>query len=188
MKPLAGALRDQAAAVRLLILDVDGVLTDGRLQYGEGGELLKAFHAHDGLGLRLLRNVGVEVAIISARASAPLRRRVADLRIEHAYLGRDDKLRALGELCEATGIQPKHAAFAGDDVLDLLVMREVGLGITVADGHWRVRQEAAWVTAAAGGQGAVREIADGILDAKDALEESLRVLFDAHVGKGAKLQ
>jgi len=163
------ALRQRQAAVRLLACDVDGVLTDGTLYYGERGEALKAFHVRDGLGLRLLRERGVELAVISARTSPALERRLADLRIRHYLPGREDKWAALAGLLGELGIAAAEAGFAGDDLLDLPAMRQVGLAIAVADAHPRVRAEAHWVTAAAGGRGAVREIADALLDARGEL-------------------
>lgn len=184
MSGLPAEIRERAAAVELLILDVDGVLTDGRLNYGADGELFKSFDAKDGLGLRLLMNEGVKVAVISARRSPPLVKRLADLKITHPYLGRDDKLKALDELLVEVNVPLEQVAFVGDDVLDLAVLRRVGLGITVADGHAMVREEAAWVTSAPGGHGAVREISDAILEARGRLQAAVEELLTVHVGKG----
>ncbi len=184
MKPAPAEIRARVAAVELLILDVDGVLTDGRLNYGADGELFKSFDAKDGLGLRLLMNEGVKVAVISARKSPPLVRRLADLKITHPYLGRDDKREALQELLAEVNVPLERVAFVGDDVLDLAVMRRVGLAITVADGHAMVREEAEWVTHAPGGHGAVREVADAILEARGRLRQAVEELLEVHVGKG----
>ncbi|HJK91503.1 MAG TPA: HAD-IIIA family hydrolase [Polyangiaceae bacterium LLY-WYZ-15_(1-7)] len=170
MSGLPHTLRERAAATRLLILDVDGVLTDGRLHYGPDGEQLKVFHVKDGLGLRLLMDEGVEVAVISARRAPALERRLKELRVERAQLGRGDKLAALHELLGELEVDASEVAFMGDDVLDLPVMRAVGLGITPADGHPLVRAEADWVTLGEGGRGAVREVADALLDARGRLE------------------
>jgi len=162
-------VKERAAAVKLLVLDVDGVLTDGSLSYGPEGELTKTFHVRDGFGIRLLLQEGIEVAIISAKDSAPLRARLADLRIGRIFLGREDKLAAFAELLGQVGVDASDVAYVGDDILDLPVMRLVGLPITVCDGHPFVRAEATWVTEAAGGRGAVREVADGLLEARGRL-------------------
>ena len=177
-----------AAAVRLLVLDADGVLTDGRLYYGESGETLKAFHAQDGLGLRLLRNEGVQLAVISGRSSPALARRLADLRIHHVMLGRDDKGAALAECLACAGVPAGEAAFVGDDVLDLVGMRAVGLSVAVADAHWLVRREASWTTQLRGGRGAVREVADGLQIARRRLDGAVEALLSDHVGRGENLQ
>lgn len=181
-------LRALAARVQLLVLDADGVLTDGRLYYGDDGEVVKAFHARDGLGLRLLRNEGVQLAVISGRAAPALERRVRDLRVHHVLLGRDDKRAALDECLLAAGVLAEEAAFVGDDVLDLPGMRAVGLSIAVADAHARVRCEAHWVTAAGGGRGAVREVADALLAARGRLDAAIDELLREHVGRGESLQ
>lgn len=175
--------RDLAARVRLLVLDVDGVMTDGSLCYGADGESTKTFHVKDGLGIRLLSNESVRVAVISARNAPALARRLRDLRVEDAYLGRDDKLAALEELLAATGTPAERAAFVGDDILDLPAMRRVGLPIAVGDAHPLVREEARWVTTLGGGRGAVREVADGLLDARGRLRAACEALLSTDVGK-----
>jgi 3-deoxy-D-manno-octulosonate 8-phosphate phosphatase (KDO 8-P phosphatase) len=172
------ALRQRAAAIRLVIFDVDGVMTDGTLWYGADGEVLKPFHVRDGLGVKLLRRVGIEVAVISGRQSAALERRLADLPIEHVFLGRDDKGNALDELLGRTGIPVEAMAHVGDDVLDLAPMRRVGLGIAVQDAHAAVLAEADWVTQSPGGRGAVREVADGLLDARGDLRQAWEELLE----------
>lgn len=170
------AARERAAAVRALVLDVDGVLTDGTLWYGPDGETVKAFSVRDGLGLRLLRLEGVAVAVISAKRSTPLLARLNDLKVEHLYLGREDKLRALDELASALSITRAEMAYVGDDLVDLPVLDAVGLPITVADGHPRARARAAWITDAPGGRGAVREIAEGLLEARGRLDAACAAL------------
>ncbi len=163
-----GLLREQLARIRLVATDVDGVLTDGSLTYGADGEALKTFHVRDGMGLRLLREAGVEVAVVSARASAALRRRLDDLRVGHVHVGREDKLAALIETLSALGLSADQVAFVGDDVLDLPAMAHAGLAIAVRDAHPRVLAAAQGVTRAAGGRGAIRELADAILAAREA--------------------
>ncbi len=152
--------------VRLLISDVDGVLTDGTLYYGEAGESLKAFNVRDGLGVRMLDDAGIEVAVISARRSPALERRMADLGVRHVLAGRRDKVAALDELLAELSLDAADAAFIGDDLLDREISARVGLAIAVADADPTLRAAAAWVTRAPGGRGAVREVADAILAAR----------------------
>lgn len=161
---------ERLAGLRLVATDVDGVMNQGLLWYGgDGGELVKPFHVRDGLGLRLLAEAGIAVAVVSARGAPPLLRRLEELRIPHVVTGREDKVVALTELCARIGVALEDALFVGDDVLDLPAMRAVGVGAAVADAHPMVRAEAAWVTEAAGGHGALREIADAILEAQGGL-------------------
>ena len=155
----------RAAAIRLLVLDVDGVLTDGTILLG-GGEELKSFHVRDGLGLKRLMNAGVAVAVISGRESAAVTRRMAELGVPHVYQGVEDKLAVLGRLCSTLGIEAAEVAVVGDDLPDLPPMRAAGLAIAVADAQEEVRAAAHWVTRAAGGRGAAREVADGLLAAR----------------------
>ena len=182
MSATGGDLVERRAAIKLLVLDVDGVLTDGGLYYGEHGELVKRFHVRDGLGLRMLREAGVEVAVVSARASAPLARRVADLGIQHCLTGRADKGAALDELVTALGVAREQVAYVGDDLLDLPAMAGAGLAITVADGHPLVKEAADWVTRTPGGQGAVREIADALLDSQGGLDRACARLLGEERG------
>jgi 3-deoxy-manno-octulosonate cytidylyltransferase (CMP-KDO synthetase) len=164
-------------AVRLLASDVDGVLTDGTLYYGPAGEALKSFHVRDGLGVRQLLENGVEVALITGRNDAAVARRAEELGIRHVRVGRDDKWAALEEIMAALGLGAEDVAYVGDDVQDLPVLRRVGLAIAVADAHPSVRAAVHWVTEAAGGRGAIREIADRLL-AKD----DFRVVIPARFG------
>ena len=170
-------IREKATRTRALILDVDGVLTDGRLYYGETGEAFKAFNVKDGLGIQLLIREKIPVAVISARNSPALRKRLNELHVQHMYLGRSDKLACLDELQEILGITSSEMAYCGDDILDLPVLRNVGLSISIADGHYLVREEVDWVTKASGGHGAVREIADALLYAQGRLDESIENLL-----------
>ena len=159
-------LLERAAGIRLLAMDVDGVLTDGKLYYdGSGGEA-KAFSTRDGLGLALLARNGVDLALITARESAAVTRRAAELGIEHVYQGRRRKLDAFNELLSRTGLGAEQVCYAGDDWVDLPVLLRAGLSVTVADGDPVVRQRVHWITRRAGGDGAVREICDLILAAR----------------------
>lgn len=159
-------LLEKARRIRLLVLDVDGVLTDGRLYFDSQGNEIKAFHTRDGLGLKLLQKIGVELALISGRASRMVTDRAAALGIEHVYQGQDDKLAALGSLLDATGHDLADVAFAGDDWIDLPVMARVGLALSVADADPVVREAAHWVSQRGGGHGAVREICQLLIDAQ----------------------
>ena len=150
----------RAADVRLLILDVDGVLTDGRLYYGPDGSEYKAFHARDGSAMKGLMASGVRIAIITGRTSAAVERRAAELGVPHVFTGAEDKAAALAELAEQSGIDPAHMAHVGDDLADLALFTRTGLAFTVPDAHPAVLARADYVTTAVGGVGAVREICD----------------------------
>lgn len=159
-------LLEKAARIRLLAIDVDGVLTDGRIYYDGSGNELKAFHTRDGYGLSALRRHGLLLAFITGRSSAMVERRASELGIHHVFQGRDDKQRALSELLEATDVPKEAVCYAGDDWLDLPVLGRVGLAVTVADADEEVRRRVHWVTSRNGGCGAVREICDLILRAQ----------------------
>ncbi len=163
----AGPRTDVAAArVRLLVLDVDGVLTDGRLYYGTRGEALKVFHVRDGLGMKLLAAAGVTIAVISGRRSGMTGRRCRELGIRHSFQGVEDKLPVFHRLRERLGLAPSVCACVGDDVADIPLMREVGLAFAVADAHPQARSAAQMVTNLPGGRGAVREVCDYLLEAR----------------------
>lgn len=158
--------RQRAAQVRLMIFDVDGILTDGSLHFGPDGEVIKSFNVLDGHGIKLLQQSGVATAIISARQSAIVARRAADLGIVHVQQGIHDKRRAFEQLLEQTAI-PMHACgFIGDDVIDLPILTRVGFAASVPNGHPEVQQRVHYVTKASGGHGAAREICDFILRAQ----------------------
>ena len=162
----------KARAIKLLALDVDGVLSDGRLLFGNHGEELKAFHIQDGLGIKLLRQAGISVAIITGRSSELVTRRAAELNIDYVIQGREDKLQALETLRRQLQLDYQAIAYMGDDLPDLAAMRRAGLGLTVANGHRFVRQHADWQSQAGGGEGAVREACELILRAQDKLQSS----------------
>lgn len=160
------AMNDAAARIRLLVLDVDGVLTDGRLHYGPRGEALKVFHVRDGLGLKLLAKAGVRVAVISGRRSSMTRARCRELGVRHLLQGVDDKLAAFHRLRRQLKLTSADCACVGDDIPDIPLMREVALSFAVADAHPRARKAAQVVTGLPGGKGAVREICDYLLEAR----------------------
>lgn len=163
-------LNTQLAQLEMVIFDVDGVLTDGRLVYGPNGEELKIFHVHDGYGLKQLMKAGIQVAIISGRDCEALRVRLNDLGIKHSYLGQSNKLPALDDLIQKTGIKAVNIAYMGDDEPDLSPMTQVALGFAPANAVSRVQDQAHWVSSVSGGMGAVREICDLILSAKNSSE------------------
>lgn len=156
----------RAAQIRLMIFDVDGVLTDGSLHFGADGELIKTFNVLDGQGIRLLQNSGIATAIISARQSALVQRRASDLGITHVYQGVHDKRTAFEQLLAQTGLLPSQCGFIGDDVIDLPILLQAGFAASVPNGHAEVRQRVHYVTTATGGNGAVRELCDLILQAQ----------------------
>lgn len=165
--------------IRLLVLDVDGVLTDGSLFLGDGGEQYKAFNSRDGHGIRMAQHGGLEVAILTGRQSEVVVHRMRDLGVQHVLQGRRMKQEAMVELLALTGFAPEQAAFVGDDIVDLPAMRRVGLGIAVADAHPLVVEHAHWQTRAAGGHGAVREVCETLLAAQQKLEALLRVYLES---------
>ncbi len=163
----------RAAVIRLVIFDVDGVLTDGRLFFDHDGREYKAFHARDGHGLKLLQQSGVETAVISGRKSRSVALRMDSLGIRHVYQGYEDKRKALQSLQAATGIGPEYMACVGDDTLDLPIMSRVHLAIAVQDAHFAVKRHAHWVTETPGGKGAAREVCDLIMRAQNTLDQAI---------------
>jgi 3-deoxy-D-manno-octulosonate 8-phosphate phosphatase (KDO 8-P phosphatase) len=164
---------EDGANIRLLALDVDGVLTDSQLYFGNDGEELKSFSTLDGQGIKLLQEAGIVVALITARESALVARRAANLGIHHVYQGRHDKLTALHALTQDLALDLAQVAYIGDDLPDLACIRRVGLGITVPNGHGSVKQYARMITAARGGQGAVREVCDFLLKSQGLYEKAI---------------
>ena len=161
--------QDKALPIKLLALDVDGVLTNGKIYYGNSGEELKAFNIKDGLGIKMLQRAGITVAIITGRESAVVTRRATELGINDIIQGREDKLQALEELCQGRGLTLAECAYMGDDLPDLGAINCVGLGLGVADAANPVREAAHWCSSRNGGDGAVREACEFILQAKGQL-------------------
>jgi len=159
--------------IRLLLLDVDGVLTDGSIVYDNHGAEIKSFNAKDGLGIRLLMQSGIQVGIITGRASAALRHRCENLGIKHLYESVADKTKALQDVLQNTAMRTAETAFVGDDLPDLPIMKRVGLAVTVADAPHELRAAADITTTAKGGQGAVREICEAILKAQERWDQIL---------------
>jgi 3-deoxy-D-manno-octulosonate 8-phosphate phosphatase (KDO 8-P phosphatase) len=156
-------LQERCAAVELLVLDVDGVLTDGRIVYADDGTEIKHFHVRDGSALKIWQHVGKESAIITGRTSRVVDVRAAEIGIAHVYQGAAEKLPAYRQLLAQTGRTPNQVCYVGDDVPDLPLLRRCGLAVAVADACPDVLADAHYVTRAAGGSGAVREVIELIL-------------------------
>ncbi len=163
----------RAARVRLMILDVDGVLTDGQLYFGGHGEVLKTFNARDGHGIQLLREAGVEVALLTARRSEIVAVRARELRIERVVQGATDKLAGFEQLLAATCVSADHCGYIGDDWLDLPVLARAGFAATVADAADEVKAIAHWIAPHPGGRGAVRALAEFVVRAQGKFDELL---------------
>lgn len=163
----------RAARVELLVLDVDGVLTDGSLFLGDNGVEYKAFFSRDGHGIKLLMGEGVEVAVITGRHSRVVAERMASLGVTQVHQGQDHKQPVLDGMLAELGIDGDHAACVGDDLVDLPMMRRCGLAVAVADADPRVVERAHWRTRSPGGRGAVREVCELILQARGALDRAL---------------
>jgi 3-deoxy-D-manno-octulosonate 8-phosphate phosphatase (KDO 8-P phosphatase) len=164
---------ERAARIRLLIFDVDGVLTDGSLFVGDDGQEYKAFQSQDGHGIKMLQHYGVEIAIITGRTSRVVEHRMANLGITHVYQGRLEKLPAFEELTQRLSVEPDDTAYVGDDVVDLPIMRRVGLAIAVQDAHPLVKQHAHWQTPRGGGRGAARDVCELLLEAQGNLQQAM---------------
>ena len=164
---------DKLNHVRLLLLDVDGVLNDGSIIYDDKGVETKVFNAKDGLGIELLMEAGIDVGIVTSRASKALYHRCDNLGISLIFDGVHDKSGVLEDISKQTGIPAEEIAFVGDDLVDLPLMRKVGLSVAVADAHETLLENADMVTTARGGAGAVREVCEAILKAQGLWEKTL---------------
>lgn len=158
----------RAKAIKLLLLDVDGVLTDGTITYTHEGTEIKSFNTRDGLGVRLLQQAGVEVGLITARSSEAVTRRARDLKLRYVFQQVSDKVAVYEQVRQELGLEPHNVAYVGDDWLDIPLLTRVGFAATVADAEIEVRKLVHYVARRAGGRGAVREICTLILDAQDA--------------------
>jgi 3-deoxy-D-manno-octulosonate 8-phosphate phosphatase (KDO 8-P phosphatase) len=164
---------EKASRIRLVVFDVDGVLTDGSLYIGDDGQEYKAFHSRDGHGIKMLLHQGVEIAIITGRTSQVVEHRMKNLGISHVYQGKLEKLPAFQELIQKLGVSEEQTAYVGDDVVDLPVMRRVGLAIAVQDAHPLVRQHSHWQTPNPGGRGAARDVCELIMEARGVLDDEM---------------
>ena len=173
MKQIPKYILERAKKIKYLFLDVDGVLTDGKLYFGKSGEELKVFNVKDGQGIRLLQREGIEVGIISARDSEIVTQRANELNISHLFQGEKDKASKLEEFIASRSLKLDEIAFLGDDIPDLRVIKMVGLGFCVADSSEHIIKSADWRTESNGGHGAIREVAELLLTAQQKLSSSL---------------
>ena len=164
---------NRAKQIRLIIFDVDGVLTDGSLYLGDDGQEYKAFNSKDGLGMKLLQKSGVEIGIITGRTSNVVTIRMESLGIRDVYQGQRHKVPAFEELRDKLGLKNEQIAYVGDDVVDLPIMRNVGLAIAVQDAHKLAVEHSHWRTSARGGRGAAREVCELLLEAQGKLSTAL---------------
>lgn len=174
LEGLADAIVARARPIRALVLDVDGILTDGRLLYANSGEELKAFNIQDGLGIKLVQGAGIKVAIITSRKSPALERRAHELGVERVWVGVEYKLEAFRMLTDALQLAPEQCAAMGDDLPDLPVLKRCGFSATVPEAPAVVRAHATHVTRRAGGAGAVREICELLLASQGQWENTLK--------------
>ena len=173
-------LAERQAKIRLLLLDVDGVLTDGRIPYDDEGVQTQSYHVRDGLGIRLLQAAGIAVGLITGRATRALHHRCRDLGIDLLLDGVKDKTAALAGVLAERQLPSESVAFVGDDLPDLPLTGQVGLFIAVGDAHELLKQQADWVTRASGGQGAVREVAETLLKIQGHWPGLLESKFNDH--------
>jgi len=164
-------ITDRARRIKLLLMDCDGVLTDGRLWLTSDGDEQKAFHARDGQGISLLHRAGLQTGIITGRTSSAVDRRAQDLKMSYVRQYAKDKIKALEEILAEAGVTTDECAYIGDDVGDIPVMRRVGLAVAVSDAVEETKQAAQYITALKGGQGAVREVCDLVLKAQGRWDE-----------------
>ena len=164
----------RASSIEAIIFDVDGVLTDGGLYRSDDGQEMKRFHAMDGLGIRMLSDAGIEIAIITGRTSQVVAHRCEELQIKHVYQGQRDKLSAFEDLCSVLNLSPQDIAYMGDDIIDLPCMRRVGLALTVPDACQEIEAIAHWTSRRHGGHGAAREACELILKAKGLYGEAVK--------------
>jgi 3-deoxy-D-manno-octulosonate 8-phosphate phosphatase (KDO 8-P phosphatase) len=166
VQPISARVRKKARRIKLLLLDVDGVLTDGRIVMDHHGKEIKYFDARDGQGIRLLQRTGIQVGIVSGRSSAAVRHRAKDLGIELLYQHAEDKIAAYEKIKRKTGLSDGEIAYVGDDLVDLPLLKRVGLAITVNDAWPDLKRLSDYVTRTSGGRGAVREAAELLLKAQ----------------------
>jgi 3-deoxy-D-manno-octulosonate 8-phosphate phosphatase (KDO 8-P phosphatase) len=163
----------RAKNIKLVVFDVDGVLTDGSLFYGDDGQEYKAFNSRDGHGMKMLQESGVQIGIITGRTSEVVLHRMKNLQVQHIYQGRLEKLPAFEELISMLGVKPDQVAYVGDDVVDLPIMIRVGLAITVPNAHDLAKQHAHWITPKPAGAGAARDICEMIMKAQGTYDAAI---------------
>lgn len=163
-----------AKDIKLLVLDVDGTLTNGVIYYGNNNFEMRGFHVHDGMGLKLLRKSGVEVAVISAKESEHVARRLKELNIKHAHLGCENKIPAYEELKKSLDLSDNQIAYMGDDLTDLAIIRRCGLGITLPNAPEIMLKHAKYTTVKKAGKGAVREVCELIMQEQNTYESIIQ--------------
>ncbi len=164
MQSLSSPLqRGQSLNVKLFLFDVDGVLTDGKLYYTERGETIKVFNVRDGLAIKLLKDAGIRVGAISSRDSEPLLRRLKELNLDEIHLGERDKLKVFKNLLKKYSLKGEEVCFVGDDLVDIPVLKRVGLPVSVPDAPKEVKRFCKYITKSRGGEGVIREVAEKIL-------------------------
>lgn len=175
MPEVSRELADKIMAVKLVVFDVDGVLTDGRIIFSNSGEETKLFDVKDGHGIKILMRMGIDVAIITARESEVVRRRARDLGITHVFQGIKDKKMSLEALVKASGVSPGEMAYMGDDIIDLPVLKRVAFSAAVADAVAEVLERVDFVAQKPGGRGAARELAELILKVQGKWDEVMKL-------------
>ncbi len=168
---------EKAKKIKLVIFDVDGVLTDGRIIIGDDGQEYKSFHTRDGHGMKLLQLTGVEIAIISGRSTKTVEHRMNSLGINHVFQGKRVKLPVFEQLIAELNLQPEECAFVGDDWVDLSIMSRVGLAVAVQDADSVVKKHAHWITPSNGGHGAAREVCELIMEGQGNLQDQIERHF-----------
>ncbi len=168
---------EKAKQIKLVVFDVDGVLTDGSLFVGDDGQEYKAFNARDGLGMKMLQRSGVEIGIITARSSHVVEHRMLNLGIKYVYQGKLEKLPAFEDLVKKLGLDFEQTAYVGDDVVDLPILTRTGLAIAVQDAHPIAKQHAHWQTPHNGGHGAARDVCDLIMEAQNTLDTQVQLFL-----------
>ena len=168
---------EKAKKIKLIVFDVDGVLTDGRIIIGDDGQEYKAFNSRDGHGMKMLQYTGVEIAIITGRTSKTVEHRMNGLGINHVYQGKRVKLPVFEELVEELGLTHEECAYVGDDWVDLAIMSRVGLAVAVQDADALVKKHAHWITPSKGGCGAAREVCELIMEGQGTLQDQIERHF-----------
>lgn len=168
---------EKAKKIKLVVFDVDGVLTDGRIIIGDDGQEYKAFNSRDGHGMKLLQYTGVEIAIITGRTSKTVEHRMNGLGINHVYQGKRIKLPVFEALIDELGLSPDECAYVGDDWVDLAIMSRVGLAVAVQDADNVVKKHAHWITPSRGGMGAAREVCELIMEGQGNLQDQIERHF-----------
>ena len=176
---VAPPVLERATKCRLVLFDVDGVLTDGRLMLGDDGQEYKSFNTQDGHGIKMLQRNEIKVGIITGRDSRVVQRRMQELGVEYVFQGRTEKLPAYHELLDRLELAPEESAYVGDDVVDLPVLLASGLAIAVQDAHPLVKRHAHWVTPSRGGRGAAREVCELILHAQGTYTAEMMTYLDS---------